>query len=149
MNGVLPRVPTFWYCFVVVFGALLLFPWFVPVGPLSGKSLTILATLYVLGDIDESLRYHQTILAAHVLIATLAACFWCYHLSKSINRHSYAKPYGLRHLLVYVTCLSVLFSLARFWDVPSFVLGCLLIPILAYPLVLTWTPRPQEPSQPD
>lgn len=134
-NPLSPKIPTFWFCVIVAFCLLSLIPiWRRTVKvDHSGRSADvrlILANAYLA---QLNLPWKET-LFIHTVAATLlgAAATIALHL-KSRN-HRVARTFGIKSILILTFACGLAAAILRNIEVHPLVIGCALVPIVAYPV---------------
>ena len=141
------KIPTFWFCFIATFGVTLLTPWFARIGRSDEQSLTILGFLYVSGDVNGTLAYHNTVFIVHTIIATLIAVLWTFKLDRNSGRHQAPKRFGIIHWFIYFVFASVAYSVVIGLKFPTMFALLISIPMLTYPCVRAFLPVRTPPTK--
>ena len=125
------KVPTYWFCFLVAFGLVALMPfWQLRIGRRNVQSTIILANAYR-GMWD--LPWKPTLIG-HIAVATTIASVVTVILHCRSAKHQVAHSFGLRTLMMLTVVCAFIAAGLRLVDVHPLVLGCAIVPIIAYPL---------------
>jgi hypothetical protein len=121
------RIPTYWFCFALAFGIVAL----IPIWPTLGGTRVILASAYV-APVGSPWK---AALIGHTLAATILAAVGTIVLHQRSRDHRVAPTFSIRTLLIQMAVCGVAAALLRHVAIDPVVLGCVLIPILVYPVV--------------
>jgi hypothetical protein len=125
-----PRIPTYWFCFAIAFGLIALVPLW-PMRTRGGRrTRTILAAAYTV----HNLPWRQT-LVAHTAAATILAAAATIVLHCASTKDRVARTFGIRTLLAAMLVTALAAALLRHFAIHPVVLGCVLLPLVAYPAV--------------